>query len=120
MKTVKREISMRIHYSMTFEEASLIHRMTHGYVALARYLAGVADRFPEEEEKLSKMLSSLTNGIGEEIQKSEDARDVHSGKKVAIDHARLNHLEEIAAKWSEREKKEKEAALKDMQRDEEE
>lgn len=104
MKTIDNEATFRITYSMTLEEADLIHRMCDGYVSLARELVKISTRFPEPQEVIQKNLFSLANGIYAEIERAKKARAVHDGRLEAIDPETLKWLKEQAAKLKEIEK----------------
>lgn len=104
MKPVDTEANFRITYSMTLAEANLIVRMCSGYVALERVLCEVKTVFPEKPEVVREMLSSLTKGVGAEIERAKQAQAVHAGRLVAVDPAYLQHLQDRAKHLAELER----------------
>jgi hypothetical protein len=113
MKTISTDINMRIHYTMTYEEAQLIARITEGYVALARHLTqDVSVRFPEKKEVLEERFRSLCEGMHTALQRCEETNEVFEGKRVAVKRDRLDYLEkqEQELKMLKKEKEEAEKA----------
>lgn len=101
MKAAATEENFRIHYSMTMQEADLIVRMCGGYVGIEKDLAKIKVVFPESEHEIRRLLSMLTDGVGQEIERAKKAMAVHNGTMVAIKQDDLDRLLAIAKKAAE-------------------
>lgn len=105
MKVVDKDLDLRIHFSMTWEEAQLIYDVTDGYVALARTLTKeVSTRFPEPKEHYEALFSKLREGIGEHLRRCKETQQVFEGRAVAIDSRELERLRERSLMLAEIEK----------------
>ena len=98
MKATDTEANFRIHYSMTLQEADLIVRMCGGYVGLEKELVKIKVVFPESEKEIRRLLSMLTDGVGQEIGRAKNALAVHNGTMVAVGRDDLDRLLAIAKK----------------------